>query len=142
MLFRSPNATVMIVENAERFGLAQLHQLRGRVGRGEHKSYCILLANIKNNIVRRRLGILIRSNDGFYIAEEDLKTRGAGELFGIRQHGESGLILSDVIEDIGILKIANNEAKSLIQSDDVCDIKVKTEIIQKIEQTSSYICFN
>ena len=137
-----PNATVMIVENAERFGLAQLHQLRGRVGRGEHKSYCILLANIKNNIVRRRLGILIRSNDGFYIAEEDLKTRGAGELFGIRQHGESGLILSDVIEDIGILKIANNEAKSLIQSDDVCDIKVKTEIIQKIEQTSSYICFN
>ena len=113
-----PNATVMIVENAERFGLAQLHQLRGRVGRGEHKSYCILLANIKNNIVRRRLGILIRSNDGFYIAEEDLKTRGAGELFGIRQHGESGLILSDVIEDIGILKIANNEAKSLIQSED------------------------
>lgn len=137
-----PNATVMIIENAERFGLAQLHQLRGRVGRGEHKSYCILLANITNNIVRRRLGILIKSNDGFYIAEEDLKTRGAGELFGIRQHGESGLILSDVIEDIDILKLANNEAKRLIQSDNSCDTKVKNEIIQKIEQTSSYICFN
>ncbi|MBU3160552.1 ATP-dependent DNA helicase RecG [Clostridium frigoris] len=137
-----PNATVMIVENAERFGLAQLHQLRGRVGRGKYKSYCILLANITNNIVRRRLGILIKSNDGFFIAEEDLKTRGAGELFGIRQHGESGLILSDVIEDIGILKLANSEAKRLIQSDNACDTKVKNEILQKIEQTSSYICFN
>ncbi|MBU3153841.1 ATP-dependent DNA helicase RecG [Clostridium estertheticum] len=137
-----PNATVMIIENAERFGLAQLHQLRGRVGRGEHKSYCILLANIKNNIVRRRLGILIKSNDGFFIAEEDLKIRGAGELFGIRQHGESGLILSDVIEDISILKLANSEAKRLIQSDNACDVMVKNEILQKIEQTSSYICFN
>ncbi|MBW9170835.1 ATP-dependent DNA helicase RecG [Clostridium estertheticum] len=137
-----PNATVMIIENAERFGLAQLHQLRGRVGRGEHKSYCILLANIKNNIVRKRLGILIKSNDGFFIAEEDLKTRGAGELFGIRQHGESGLILSDVIDDISILKLANSEAKRLIQSDNACDVMVKNEILQKIEQTSSYICFN
>ncbi|MBW9151814.1 ATP-dependent DNA helicase RecG [Clostridium estertheticum] len=137
-----PNATVMIIENAERFGLAQLHQLRGRVGRGEHKSYCILLANIKNNIVRKRLGILIKSNDGFFIAEEDLKTRGAGELFGIRQHGESGLILSDVIDDISILKLANSEAKRLIQSDDACDVMVKNEILQKIELTSSYICFN
>ncbi|MBU3098801.1 MULTISPECIES: ATP-dependent DNA helicase RecG [Clostridium] len=137
-----PNATVMIIENAERFGLAQLHQLRGRVGRGEYKSYCILLANIKNNIVRRRLGILIKSNDGFFIAEEDLKIRGAGELFGIRQHGESGLILSDVIEDISILKLANSEAKRLIQSDNAYDTKIKNEILQKIELTSSYICFN
>ncbi|MCB2307986.1 ATP-dependent DNA helicase RecG [Clostridium estertheticum] len=137
-----PNATVMIIENAERFGLAQLHQLRGRVGRGEHKSYCILLANIKNNVVRKRLGILIKSNDGFFIAEEDLKTRGAGELFGIRQHGESGLILSDVIDDISILKLANSEAKRLIQSDNACDTMVKNEILQKIELTSSYICFN
>ena len=137
-----PNATVMIIENAERFGLAQLHQLRGRVGRGEYKSYCILLANIKNNLVRRRLGILIKSNDGFFIAEEDLKIRGAGELFGIRQHGESGLILSDVIEDISILKLANSEAKKLIQSDNAYDTKIKNEILQKIELTSSYICFN
>lgn len=137
-----PNATVMIIENSERFGLAQLHQLRGRVGRGKHKSYCILLANITNNIVKRRLEILIKSNDGFFIAEEDLKNRGAGELFGIKQHGESGLILSDLIEDIDILKLANSEAKKLIQSSDVEDVKIKDEIIGKIEQSANYICFN
>ena len=137
-----PNATVMIIENSERFGLAQLHQLRGRVGRGKYKSYCILLANITNKIVRRRLEVLIKSNDGFYIAEEDLKTRGAGELFGIKQHGESGLILADVIEDIDILKLANKEAKQLIQSDNIEDMRLKNEIIEKIEKSSSYICFN
>ena len=137
-----PNATVMIIENSERFGLAQLHQLRGRVGRGQYKSYCILLANITNKIVRRRLEVLIKSNDGFYIAEEDLKTRGAGELFGIKQHGESGLILADVIEDIDILKLANKEAKQLIQSDNIEDMRLKNEIIEKIEKSSSFICFN
>jgi len=137
-----PNATVMIIENSERFGLAQLHQLRGRVGRGKHKSYCILLANVKNNIVRKRLEIMVKSNDGFYIAEEDLKTRGAGELFGFKQHGESGLILSDVIDDIDILKLANNEAKMLIESNNIEDVAIKNEIIEKIEKSSSYICFN
>ncbi|MFT5873056.1 MAG: ATP-dependent DNA helicase RecG [Clostridium sp.] len=137
-----PNATVMIIENSERFGLAQLHQLRGRVGRGTHKSYCILLANITNNIVKRRLDILIKSNDGFFIAEEDLKTRGAGELFGFKQHGESGLLIADVIEDISILKLANGEARKLIQSINIEDMKVKNEIIKKIEQSSNYICFN
>ena len=137
-----PNATVMIIENSERFGLAQLHQLRGRVGRGVHKSYCILLANITNKIVKKRLDIMIKSNDGFFIAEEDLKTRGAGELFGFKQHGESGLILADVIEDINILKLANSEAKHLIQSNNSEDIRVKNEIIEKIQQSSNYICFN
>lgn len=137
-----PNATIMIIENAERFGLAQLHQLRGRVGRGIHKSYCILLANITNNIVKKRLEILVKSNDGFFIAEEDLKTRGAGELFGFKQHGESGLILADVIEDINVLKTANSEAKKIMQSDNAEDVKVKNEIVDKIEQSSNYICFN
>ena len=137
-----PNATVMIIENSERFGLAQLHQLRGRVGRGKYKSYCILLAKITNNIVRKRLEVLIKSNDGFYIAEEDLKTRGAGELFGIRQSGESGLILADVICDIDILKLANKEAKMLLRSNDIEDQRVKNEIIDKIQKSSSYICFN
>ncbi len=137
-----PNATVMIIENSERFGLAQLHQLRGRVGRGSHKSYCILLANITNKIVRKRLEIMIKSNDGFYIAEEDLKTRGGGELFGFKQHGESGLMIADVIEDIDILKLANNEAKQLIKSNNTYDIQVKNEIIEKIEKSSNYICFN
>lgn len=137
-----PNATIMIIENSERFGLAQLHQLRGRVGRGEHKSYCILLAKITSSIVKRRLDILIKSNDGFFIAEEDLKTRGGGELFGFRQHGESGLILADIIEDINILKLANSEAKKLIESDNIEDQKIKNKIIEKIEQNSNYICFN
>ncbi|MBC2578964.1 ATP-dependent DNA helicase RecG [Clostridium sp. DJ247] len=137
-----PNATLMIIENAERFGLAQLHQLRGRVGRGEHKSYCILIANIKNDIIRKRMEIMKSSNDGFFIAEQDLKIRGAGEIFGFRQHGEDALILSDIIEDIPLLKLANSEAKRLLSSDDEDDIRVKNEIFQKIEESSRYICFN
>ncbi|MCM8710582.1 ATP-dependent DNA helicase RecG [Clostridium sp. SYSU_GA19001] len=137
-----PNATVMIIENAERFGLAQLHQLRGRVGRGSFKSYCILIANIKNDIVEKRLQILKNSNDGFQIAEEDLKIRGSGELFGVRQHGESNFILSDLINDIELLKAANAEAKKLLKSQKEEDIKFKNEIIKKIEQTSQFICFN
>ena len=82
-----PNATVMMVENAERFGLAQLHQLRGRVGRGQHQSYCIFVCGTQSKEAKERLEILNKSNDGFYIAEEDLKLRGPGDLFGIRQSG-------------------------------------------------------
>jgi ATP-dependent DNA helicase RecG len=137
-----PNATLMIIENAERFGLAQLHQLRGRVGRGEHKSYCILIADIKNDVIRKRMEIMRSSNDGFFIAEQDLKIRGAGEMFGFRQHGENGLILSDVVEDIQLLKLANMEAKRLIESQNENDITIKNEIYNKIEQTTKYICFN
>lgn len=137
-----PNATLMIIENAERFGLAQLHQLRGRVGRGQHKSYCILIADVKNDIIRRRMEIMKSSNDGFFIAEQDLKIRGAGEIFGVRQHGEGGLILSDVIEDMELLKLANVEAKRLLESNAENDIKVKNEILNKIEQSSKFICFN
>lgn len=137
-----PNATVMVVENAERFGLSQLHQLRGRVGRGEHKSYCFLIAQIKSKTVKHRLEVMQKSNDGFYIAEEDLKIRGSGEMFGFRQHGDSGLILSDPLEDSGILKEANNQAKALIKSNDEKDIIVKNQMLKKLESTSKYICFN
>lgn len=137
-----PNATLMIIENAERFGLAQLHQLRGRVGRGEYKSYCILIADIKSNVTRKRMEIMAKSNDGFFIAEEDLKIRGSGELFGFRQSGETELILADVIEDIDLLKLANTEAKKMIHSENQEDIKVKEEILEKIQNTSNYICFN
>lgn len=137
-----PNASVMIVENAERFGLAQLHQLRGRVGRGKNKSYCILIANIKNEIVKKRLDIIKESTDGFKIAEEDLKIRGSGELFGFKQHGEDNFILADVIEDIELLKTANQEAKKLIKSMNEEDIKTKNEIIKKLDHTSKFICFN
>jgi ATP-dependent DNA helicase RecG len=137
-----PNATVMIIENAERFGLAQLHQLRGRVGRGSFKSYCILVANIKNEIVQRRLEIIQQNSDGFKIAEEDLKMRGSGELFGFRQHGENNLILADLINDLELLKLANSEAKKLLISNSKDDIDIKAHIFRQFEQTSKFICFN
>lgn len=137
-----PNSTMMIIENAERFGLAQLHQLRGRVGRGEHKSYCILIANTKNDITRRRMEIMTESSDGFYIAEEDLKLRGAGEVFGMRQHGDEGFILANVVDDINILKCANHEAKLIVNNINEDNKKLCTEIMIGIERNSRYICFN
>ena len=137
-----PNSTMMIIENAERFGLAQLHQLRGRVGRGEHKSYCILIANTKNDITRRRMEIMTESSDGFYIAEEDLKLRGAGEVFGMRQHGDEGFILANVVDDINILKCANHEAKLIVNNINEDNKKLFTEIMRGIERNSRYICFN
>ena len=137
-----PNSTMMIIENAERFGLAQLHQLRGRVGRGEHKSYCILIANTKNDITRRRMEIMTESSDGFYIAEEDLKLRGAGEVFGMRQHGDEGFILANVADDINILKCANHEAKLIVNNINEDNKKLCTEIMRGIERNSRYICFN
>jgi len=111
-----PNATVMMVENAERFGLAQLHQLRGRVGRGEHQSYCIFVCGTKSREARERLEILNKSNDGFYIAEEDLKLRGPGDLFGIRQSGDLEFKIGNIYTDAAILKIAAEAARNL--SDD------------------------
>ncbi|MDM0717589.1 ATP-dependent DNA helicase RecG [Clostridium perfringens] len=137
-----PNSTMMIIENAERFGLAQLHQLRGRVGRGEHKSYCILIANTKNDITRRRMEIMTESSDGFYIAEEDLKLRGAGEVFGMRQHGDEGFILANVVDDINILKCANHEAKLIVNNINEDNKKLCTEIMRGIERNIRYICFN
>lgn len=137
-----PNASIMIVENAERFGLAQLHQLRGRVGRGSYKSYCILIAKINNDIIKKRLEIIQYNSDGFKIAEEDLKIRGSGELFGIKQHGDSGLILADLVNDIDILKVANSEAKKLIASNDLSDIRLKEDFLTAMKNTSHYICFN
>ncbi|WP_283691193.1 ATP-dependent DNA helicase RecG [Clostridium perfringens] len=137
-----PNSTMMIIENAERFGLAQLHQLRGRVGRGKHKSYCILIANTKNDITRRRMEIMTESSYGFYIAEEDLKLRGAGEVFGMRQHGDEGFILANVVDDINILKCANHEAKLIVNNINEDNKKLCTEIMRGIERNSRYICFN
>ena len=102
-----PNATVMMVENAERFGLAQLHQLRGRVGRGEHQSYCIFINSNESKESQARLDILNKSNDGFYIASEDLKLRGPGDLFGIRQSGDFAFQIGDVFGDSDVLQLAN-----------------------------------
>jgi Helicase conserved C-terminal domain. len=108
-----PNATVMMVENAERFGLAQLHQLRGRVGRGEYQSYCIFVCGTNSREARERLEILNKSNDGFYIAEEDLKLRGPGDLFGIRQSGDLEFKIGNIYTDAAILKMAAEAAKNL-----------------------------
>lgn len=111
------NASVIVVENAERFGLAQLHQLRGRVGRGKHKSYCFLILYGDSEIARRRGEIMEASTDGFYIAEEDLKLRGPGEIFGTRQHGLPDLNISDLARHLDILEHAKTEAKKLLASD-------------------------
>ena len=112
-----PNATVMMVENAERFGLAQLHQLRGRVGRGEHQSYCIFIQGNNEENTSKRLKILNESNDGFYIAGEDLKLRGPGDLFGIRQSGLMKFKIGDIYNDAGILKNASEAAGEILALD-------------------------
>ncbi len=109
-----PNATVMMVENAERFGLAQLHQLRGRVGRGKYQSYCIFMSGSKTKETKKRLEILNQTNDGFRIASEDLKLRGPGDLFGIRQSGLMDFRLGDVFQDASILKHASEAADWLL----------------------------
>lgn len=137
-----PNASVMIIENAERFGLAQLHQLRGRVGRGKYESYCILIANAKSANTKKRMEIMTESTDGFYISEQDLKLRGSGEMFGLRQSGDEGLLLSNLYEDINILRCAREEGKLLLNSDDYEKIKFCNDIGKSLERWSRYICFN
>jgi ATP-dependent DNA helicase RecG len=112
-----PNASVMVIEDAVRFGLAQLHQLRGRVGRGEYQSYCILLADPKTDDGIRRMEVMTRTNDGFVIAEEDLQIRGPGEFYGTRQHGLPSLRIADIIKDITVLEIAREEAFKLLSED-------------------------
>lgn len=112
-----PNATVMMVENAERFGLAQLHQLRGRVGRGEAQSYCIFVSTNGKKETMERLEILNRSNDGFQIASEDLKLRGPGDLFGIRQSGEFSFRIGDIYEDAELIKKASETVDALLEQD-------------------------
>ena len=111
-----PNATVILIENAERFGLSQLHQLRGRVGRSDLQSYCILYSNTKSQETRERLNIMTETNDGFVIAEKDLELRGPGEFLGTRQSGIPDLIISDIVRDARILEIARNEAITFVNT--------------------------
>ena len=112
-----PNAALMIIENAERFGLSQLHQLRGRVGRGRHKSWCILISDNTSEDVRARLSIMEKTNDGFRIAEEDLRLRGPGDFFGSRQHGLPEMHVADLGADTQVLRTAQEEAKALLAAD-------------------------
>lgn len=113
-----PNATVMMIENAERFGLAQLHQLRGRVGRGKHQSYCIFMSASRAEETKERLSILRDTNDGFKIASEDLRLRGPGDLFGIRQSGLLNFRLGDVFQDAKILQMANEAADEILKNEE------------------------
>ena len=112
-----PNATVMMIENAERFGLAQLHQLRGRVGRGKEQSYCIMVNASSDEGIQKRLEILNKSNDGFFIASEDLKLRGPGDIFGIRQSGELEFKLGDIFTDADLLKTVSEEVREILDVD-------------------------
>jgi len=109
-----PNATVMVIEQAERFGLAQLHQLRGRVGRGADQSYCVLVTEKMNDTARERIRTMVESNDGFYIAEMDLKLRGPGEFFGTRQSGLPSLRIANILRDREALEIARREAVDFV----------------------------
>jgi ATP-dependent DNA helicase RecG len=112
-----PNAALIIVENAERFGLSQLHQLRGRVGRGQHKSYCVLMTASRGETARQRLKTLAGTTDGFKISEEDLKQRGPGDFFGNRQHGLPTLKMADLVGDTRILSEAQQAAHKLLEED-------------------------
>lgn len=112
-----PNATVMVVEDADRFGLSQLHQLRGRVGRGQHKSYCILISDNRNEETRQRLQVMTKTTDGFKIAEEDLRLRGPGDFFGQRQHGLPALKVADLSCDMALLQEARAAAETLMEQD-------------------------
>ena len=112
-----PNAAVMVVENAEMFGLSQLHQLRGRVGRGKHQSYCILISDNRNEETRQRLKVMAKTSDGFKIAEEDLRLRGPGDFFGERQHGLPGLKVADLGCDTKLLQEAQQAADALLFKD-------------------------
>jgi ATP-dependent DNA helicase RecG len=109
-----PNATVMVIEHAERFGLSQLHQLRGRVGRGGEQSYCILVTGKLGDTARDRIRTMVDTNDGFKIAEMDMKLRGPGEFFGTRQSGMPILQIGNILRDADILEIARNEAAAFV----------------------------
>ncbi|WP_198962296.1 ATP-dependent DNA helicase RecG [Clostridioides difficile] len=141
-----PNATLMIIENAARFGLAQLHQLRGRVGRGSHKSYCVLIYDSKTDVCRQRMAIMEETNDGFKISEKDLEIRGPGEFFGTRQHGLPELKVANLFKHIKILKLAQQEARYILGEDNNLQLKenmaLKKEIIDKFKDTLKEISLN
>ena len=128
-----PNANIMVIEDAQRFGLAQLHQLRGRVGRGEYKSYCILKYEGKGDTVRKRMKVMCDTNDGFIISEKDLELRGSGDFFGTMQHGLPEFKIANLFEDIAILKVAQEEAINILKKDPNLEQK-ENEILKKLIQ--------
>ena len=126
-----PNSSIMVVENAERFGLAQLHQLRGRVGRGEYQSYCILKYNGNSEIIKKRMKVMTDTNDGFVISEKDMELRGTGEFFGTRQHGIPEFKIANLFEDIVTLKSVQAIANKIIEDDPKLE-KDKNKLLRNI----------
>jgi len=129
-----PNATVMAIEHAERFGLAQLHQLRGRIGRSSHQSYCLLFGIQKSAEARQRIKTMLETNDGFKIAEEDLKLRGPGEFFGTRQHGLPEFKIGDIINDYDIIKLARKDAFELVKEGHKSKSSKKHMLLKRITE--------
>jgi ATP-dependent DNA helicase RecG len=139
-----PNATLMIIENAERFGLSALHQLRGRVGRGSAKSYCVLVSDSKTKVAQERLKIMCGTNDGFVISEKDLKLRGPGDFFGTRQHGLPEMKIANLYKDIDILKEVRESAIRLLSYDydleNAENAKLKAKIESIFEKNGEKVC--
>jgi ATP-dependent DNA helicase RecG len=132
-----PNASVMVIENAERFGLAQLHQLRGRVGRGAEQSFCILMTGNKlSNDSKQRIGVMCNTNDGFVIAEEDLKLRGPGDLEGTQQSGTVNLRLADLVQDVAVLEAARQSAAVLIEQDPYLEKSEHRSLLQFMQASA------
>ncbi|HMO23742.1 MAG TPA: helicase-related protein, partial [Candidatus Melainabacteria bacterium] len=136
-----PNSTIMIIENADRFGLAQLHQLRGRVGRGGDQSYCFLVSDSKSQSTRERLEILTLTTDGFVVAEKDLEIRGPGEFMGFKQSGLPDLVLADLVQDAKILEDARNTAIAIVKEDPELENYpgLKKLITQKVSTTEAEV---
>ena len=128
-----PNATVMMIENAERFGLAQLHQLRGRVGRGKEQSYCIMV-NAGDKGKNARLEVLNKSNDGFFIASEDLRLRGPGDIFGLRQSGDLEFKIADIYTDAVTLKAVSEDVEELLSRDEELEMEEHAELRRRLSK--------
>lgn len=137
-----PNASLIIIENAERFGLSQLHQLRGRVGRGRHQSYCVLVTSSRSDAARERLRALCATNDGFRIAEEDLRLRGPGDFFGKRQHGLPQLKVADFASDVALLQEAKRAAEELVAADPELSRPEHAPLRRRVEEMFREESFN
>ena len=129
-----PEANIMIIENAERFGLSQLHQLRGRVGRGTEKAYCIMISDNDSGITRKRLKIMTETSDGFKISEEDLKLRGPGDFFGTRQHGLPELKIANIFTDGNLLKEAGSAVEEVVRKDKNLSLPEHAPLRRRIAQ--------
>jgi ATP-dependent DNA helicase RecG len=132
-----PNATMMVIYDAERFGLSQLHQLRGRVGRGSEQSYCVLLADPKSEVGKERMKIMTETNDGFVLSEKDLELRGPGDFFGKKQSGLPDFKVADMVHDYRALETARDDAAKIVNSEQLWENKEFTPLLTHLEETGA-----